>query len=136
MMLHLCIVLKKERLGMKRIVVGGQADKERIAEMIRVIGGGQVTVTVKSDVEAAMAVKSKQADYYLGACHTGGGGALAMAIALLGMGACVTVSMPGNIRSDEEIIREVESGKIAFGFTGQHAEQVVPIIVNQLLLKN
>jgi hypothetical protein len=118
---------------MLRIVVGGQIDKDRVAEIIRKLGGDKVTVTVKSDIEAAMLIKTNQADYYFGACNTGGGGALAMAIALLGMGLCATVSMPGKIRSDEEIIKEVESGKKAFGFTPQHAEQVLPVIMNKIL---
>lgn len=118
---------------MVRIVVGGQIEKDRIAEMIRKIGGDKVTVTVKSDIEAAMAIKTNQADYYFGACNTGGGGALAMAIALLGMNLCATVSMPGKIKSNEEIIKEVENGKKAFGFTPQHAEQVIPVIMNKIL---
>lgn len=118
---------------MIRIVVGGQIDKGRIAEIIRKIGGNNVTVEVKSDIEAAMAIKTNKADYYFGACNTGGGGALAMAIALLGMPLCATVSMPGNIKSDEEILKEIESGKKAFGFTPQHAEQVIPVIMNKIL---
>ncbi len=120
---------------MLRVVVGGQIDKDKVAEIIRRIGGEKVTVTIKSDIEAAMAIKTNQADYYLGACNTGGGGALAMAIALLGMGLCSTVSMPGKIRSDAEIIKEIESGKKAFGFTPQHAEQVIPVIMNKILSK-
>ena len=120
---------------MLRVVVGGQIDKDMVAEIIRRIGGEKVTVTIKSDIEAAMAIKTNQADYYLGACNTGGGGALAMAIALLGMGLCSTVSMPGKIRSDAEIIKEIESGKKAFGFTPQHAEQVIPVIMNKILSK-
>lgn len=120
---------------MLRIVVGGQIDKDKIADMIRKLGGDQVQVTVKSDIEAAMAIKVNQADYYFGACHTGGGGALAMAIALLGMPLCATVSMPGMMRTEAEIIQEIEKGKKAFGFTPQHAEQVVPIIVKKLLDK-
>lgn len=120
---------------MLRVVVGGQIDKDKVAEIIRRIGGEKVTVTIKSDIEAAMAIKTNQADYYFGACNTGGGGALAMAIALLGMGFCSTVSMPGKIRSDEEIIKEIESGKKAFGFTPQHAEQVIPVIMNKILSK-
>lgn len=120
---------------MLRVVVGGQIDKDKVAEIIRRIGGEKVTVTIKSDIEAAMAIKTNQADYYFGACNTGGGGALAMAIALLGMVFCSTVSMPGKIRSDEEIIKEIESGKKAFGFTPQHAEQVIPVIMNKILSK-
>lgn len=118
---------------MVRIAVGGQIDKEAIAQMIRKIGGDKVTVSVKSDIEAAMAIKTNQADYYFGACNTGGGGALAMAIALLGMGLCATVSMPGKMKSSEEIIKEIENGKKAFGFTPQHAEQVIPVIMNKIL---
>lgn len=118
---------------MLRIVVGGQIEKERLAEFIRKIGGDKVTVTVKSDIEAAMAIKTNQADYYFGACNTGGGGALAMAIALCGMGLCATVSMPGKIRSDEEILGEIRNGKKAFGFTPQHMEQVVPVIMKEIL---
>ena len=120
---------------MLRIVVGGQVDKDKIAAQIKTLGGDKVTVVVKSDIEAAMAVKTGQADYYLGACLTGGGGALAMAIALLGMSNCATLSMPGNIRSDEEIIKEVNSGKKAFGFTAQHADKVLPLVMKELLAK-
>ena len=76
-----------------------------------------------------MAIKTGAADFYLGACNTGGGGALAMAIALLGMGQCATVSMPGNIKSEAEI----EAGKKAYGFTAQHAEEVIPVILKYLL---
>ncbi|GAA0732726.1 DUF2620 domain-containing protein [Clostridium oceanicum] len=118
---------------MVKIVIGGQIDKEKVANITRQIAGDKATVEVKTDIEAAMAVKNGQADYYLGACNTGGGGALAMAIALLGMNLCATVSMPGNVRSDEEIIKEIESGKKAFGFTPQHAEQVIPVIINKIL---
>jgi hypothetical protein len=118
---------------MIRIVVGGQIDKEKIADMIKEIGTDKVSVSVKSDIEAAMAIKTGQADYYLGACHTGGGGALAMAIALLGMGLCTTVSMPGTMKCEAEIIQEINNGKKAFGFTPQHADQVVPIILKKIL---
>lgn len=118
-----------------KIVIGGQIDREEIAKLVKEIGGDKVEVVIKNDIEAAMDIKSGAADYYLGACHTGGGGALAMAIALLGLPACATISMPGNIRSDEEIKKEVAAGKKAFGFTSQHMEQVVPVIMEALGLK-
>ncbi|EOR24577.1 hypothetical protein SDC9_52502 [bioreactor metagenome] len=118
---------------MKRIVVGGQIDKQRVADIIAKVAGDKVTIEIKSDIEAAMAIKTGTADFYLGACNTGGGGALAMAIALLGMNQCATVSMPGNIRSEAEIKAEVEAGKKAYGFTAQHAEEVIPVILKYLL---
>ena len=118
---------------MKRIVVGGQIDKQKVADIIKNVAGDKVTIEIKSDIEAAMAIKTGTADFYLGACNTGGGGALAMAIALLGMGQCATVSMPGNIKSEEDIKKEVEAGKKAFGFTAQHAEEVIPMILKYIL---
>ncbi|KLE16359.1 DUF2620 domain-containing protein [Clostridium sp. C8] len=118
---------------MKRIVVGGQIDKQRVADIIAKVAGDKATIEIKSDIEAAMAIKTGTADFYLGACNTGGGGALAMAIALLGMNQCATVSMPGNIRSEAEIKAEVEAGKKAYGFTAQHAEEVIPVILKYLL---
>lgn len=118
---------------MKRIVIGGQIDKERLAEVVRNICGERAVVTVKTDIEAAMDVKTNVADYYLGACNTGGGGALAMAIALLGANNCATVSMPGNIKSDDDIKAEIAAGKKAFGFTAQHIDAVVPVILAEIL---
>lgn len=118
---------------MKRIVIGGQIDKDRLAELVRKISNDKAIITVKTDIEAAMDIKTNMADYYLGACNTGGGGALAMAIALLGANNCVTVSMPGNIKTEEEIINEIALGKKAFGFTAQHIDVVVPIILSEIL---
>ncbi|MBQ6820267.1 MAG: DUF2620 domain-containing protein [Clostridium sp.] len=118
---------------MKRIVVGGQIDKQKVADIIAKIAGDKVSIEIKSDIEAAMAIKTGVADYYLGACNTGGGGALAMAIALLGMGTCATVSMPGSIKTEAEIKAEVEAGKKAYGFTAQHAEEVIPVILKYIL---
>lgn len=117
---------------MKKIVVGGQIDKEEVKALVLQYGLPEDSVEVKSDLDAAMAIKSGTADYYIGACNTGGGGALAMALALLGRDNCVTVSMPGKIMREEEIRENVRSGKKAFGFTAQHKNDVVPIIMEEL----
>lgn len=118
---------------MKRIVIGGQIDKQKVADITAKIVGDRVTIEIKSDIEAVMAIKTGTADYYLWACNTGGGGALAMAIALLGMANCATVSMPGHIKTEAEIKAEVDAGKKAFGFTAQHAEEVIPVILKYIL---
>lgn len=115
-----------------KIVVGGQMDKEMVVSVLRKYIDAETPITIQSDIQAAMAIKTGAADYYFGACNTGGGGALAMAIALLGMNQCATVAMPGNIKSDEEIRKEVQSGKKAFGFTPQAAEIVIPIIISEI----
>jgi hypothetical protein len=113
---------------MLRIVVGGQIMKSEIFDFIeKYYGKGNVELAVKNDLDAVMAMKAGQFDYYIGACNTGGGGALAMAIALLGPSKCQTISMPGKIFSDEDIKKAVDSGRIAFGFTAQHMENVLPV---------
>lgn len=118
---------------MLRIVVGGQMDKDRIVKKIEEIAKDKVVIEVKSDLDAAMAMKNGQADYYFGACNTGGGGALAMAIALLGMPMCLTAAMPGTVLSKEEIIAGIDAGKKAYGFTPQYADEVIEIILEKIL---
>jgi len=117
---------------MIRFAVGGQVDKKKVADLVRKVGGSAVQVTEHSDLEAAMQVKNGKADYYIGACHTGGGG-LAMAIAMLGKARCLTVSMPGRPPKEDEIRKAVADGVKAFAFTADHAEQAVPMIVRAIL---
>ena len=117
---------------MLKIVVGGQINKKEIHDFIEKFYNGDVELAVKNDLDAVTAMKAGQFDYYVGACNTGGGGALAMAIALLGRDKCQTISMPGKISSDEEIKAAVEAGKTAFGFTAQHAEAVLPVLLTAI----
>lgn len=116
-----------------KIVVGGQVEKKEIETLVKQYGGQQVEVMVKADLEAAMLLKSGGADYYLGACHTGGGGALAMAIALLGKPQCITISMPGKKPVKEQVEEAVRNGAKAFGFTGDHKEEAVQFVMEALL---
>ncbi len=115
-----------------KIVIGGQIEKEEIRKLVEKNMKDGVEIIVKSDLDAAMDLQAGNVDFYIGACNTGGGGALAMAIALAGADKCVTLSMPGNVMSEEEIIKEVNSGKKAFGFTAQDRNFIVPIICEQL----
>ncbi|MEQ1976393.1 MULTISPECIES: DUF2620 domain-containing protein [unclassified Xenorhabdus] len=117
-----------------KFVVGGQIEKQAIAEGIRQLAGDKATaITIMNDIDAAMAIKNGEADYYFGACNTGGGGALAMAIALIGLNQCATIGMPGKILSNDEIIAHVKAGKKAFGFTGQDIDIVLPVIINTII---
>ena len=118
---------------MLKIAVGGAIDKPRVADAIKKIGGEQIEVKIMSDIEAAMAVKNGKADYYIGACATGGGGALAMAMALIGAAKCATVSMPGKPPREQDVLRALKNGKVAFGFTNDHIEKAVPMIMNAIL---
>jgi len=114
-----------------KIVIGGQVEKKEMEALIKQLDPAIETV-IKSDLEAAMAIKTGQADYYFGACHTGGGGALAMAIALIGRDQCETVSMPGKKPQVAKVEEAVKKGKKAFGFTGDHMDIAVPMIINAL----
>lgn len=121
---------------MIKIVVGGQLAKEKIAELVRHAGGDAVEVAIMQDIQAAMAIKNGSADYYIGACNTGGGGALALAIALLGMPLCETLTSPGRSCDEEKIISALDHGKKAFGITDEHVPRVVPMLVKQIIAKN
>ncbi|CDQ40336.1 MULTISPECIES: DUF2620 domain-containing protein [Virgibacillus] len=114
-----------------KIIIGGQVEKQTIEALIKDIDPS-IDTSVKSDLEAAMAMKTGQADYYFGACHTGGGGALAMAIAMIGRDKCETVSMPGKKPDASKVDEAVRNGKIAFGFTGDHTEVAVPMILSSI----
>lgn len=118
---------------MVKIVVGGQLAKEEIAAQVRSIGGSQVQVTVKDDLQGAMDIMSGAADYYLGACQTGGGGSLGMAIAMCGYGKCVTVASPGKIMSEQEMVAAVKGGKKCFGIVVEAIPTVVPVLVRAML---
>lgn len=118
-----------------KIVVGGQIDKEEIAKIVSQLMNGKAEIEIRGDLDGAMGVKEGKYDYYVGACNTGGGGALAMALALLGSKSCSTISMPGQIKSEAFIREEVEKGKKAFGFTAQHKDEVLPVLLKAICKK-
>jgi hypothetical protein len=117
-----------------KINVGGLAAKEVIAKVAEV-AGEQVQARVTADIVGAREVAQGQADYYFGACATGGGGALSMAIAILGYDNCFTVCTAGKAPKEEEINQAVLSGKKAFGFTCDHVDTAVPMILKAILSK-
>ncbi|WP_409295633.1 DUF2620 domain-containing protein [Peribacillus sp. SCS-26] len=120
---------------MLRIVVGG-LKKDVTERAVKAAGGEHVQVTVTSDFEGAKKVKAGDADYYLGACNSGGGAALSVAIGILGYGNCSTVAKNGQKPNAEAIEKLVNEGKIAFGMAVEGIEQAVPIIVGSLLKKH
>ena len=115
-----------------KFVVGGQMDKKQIGDLLKKLSP-QAEVAVMSDIEATMAIKNKQADYYFGSCATGAGGALGIATGLLGKDKCITVSMAGKLLSQDEITAAVKAGKVAFGFVNYDAEKIIPMILKAIL---
>lgn len=116
-----------------KIVVGGQMDKQVIEKLLVEQLNGKAEVIVKSDLDATMMVQSGQADYYVGACSTGAGGALAMAFGLLGANRCCSISTPGHTMSQDELSLKVKEGVIAFGFVNYDAEKVIPMILKEII---
>lgn len=117
---------------MMKIVVGGQMDKNNIAQLLEKLTDDSVEITIKSDIEAALAIQSKSADYYLGACSTGAGGALGIAMGILGGDKCCSISTPSKRMTQEEINQVVKDGKVAFGFVNYDIEKVVPMILEAI----
>jgi hypothetical protein len=118
-----------------RVVVGG-LKKEVMERAIRQAGGDHVIVTVTSDFEGARKIKAGEADYYFGACNSGGGAALSIPIGILGFNNCSTVAKAGGRPKEDEIEKLVKSEKIAFGMTVESIEEAVPLLVKHLLKKH
>ncbi len=114
-----------------KIVVGGQLVKKEIAAKIQNINP-KIEVEIMSDLDAAMAIESGQADYYVGACDTGGGGALAMATSFLGAKKTVTIATQSSKKSEEEIKDLIKSGYIAFGFVAADYEYCITHLLKHL----
>ena len=110
-------------------------DKKAVADLLKKLSGDGTDVTIMSDIEATMAMKNGQADYYFGCCATGAGGALGIAFGLLGRDKCLTVSMVGKVLSQEEISAGVKAGKVAFGFVNHDAEKIIPMLLKAIAEK-
>jgi len=120
---------------MVKIVVGGQMSKEAVVEAVKAAGGNEIEVWQTSDTQGALDVKTGKADFYLGCCQTGGGGSLAMPIALVGYASCVTVATPTSVMEEAQLIEAVQNGKRCFGMVNEAIEKVVPVLVREMILK-
>jgi hypothetical protein len=117
-----------------RIVVSGMCASE-ICRLAADLGGSQVQVRETIDIAGATEVAQGRADYYFGACATGAGGALALAIAILGYDSCFLASMVGRPPDQAEIGQAVTAGKRAFGFTVDHIDSAVPMLLTAILAR-
>jgi hypothetical protein len=121
---------------MIRIAVCGMG-RDRIAAIAKETGGGQVETLALTDLEAAIAVKSGKADYYIGACQSGAGGALAVANALLGPALATRLAGPSGAAPDrQQVVTALDEGKQAFGIVQTHIDIAVPVIVNAILSRS
>ncbi len=118
---------------MKVIAVGGQMEKQKIADLIKKYGDGEFEAVVSNDIQAASMVKSGRAQYYVGCCATGAGGSLAGAIAILGYSKCASISMPGKQPKKDDVAKKLQDGKLAFGFTDNHVELAIPMLLEEII---
>lgn len=116
---------------MKKIGVAG-LQRELIKKTIETAAPGCFEVFIYNDMEAAMKVKSGQLDYYIGACNTGAGAALSIAIAVIGFNKSCTIAKPGIKAREDNVMRMVAEGKVAFGLSVEHIEHAVPLLVAHL----
>ncbi|PZN08428.1 MAG: DUF2620 domain-containing protein, partial [Bacillota bacterium] len=96
------------------------------------LNGSGIEVAVTNDYQAAQALKSGQADYYFGACASGGGASLGVLVGLLGYSKTATVSRAGVPPKKEEVEKAVREGRVAFGMAIDHVEQAVPMLVEAI----
>ena len=116
---------------MKKIGVAG-LQREQIKKTIEATAPGCFEVFIHNDMEAAMKVKSGPLDYYIGACNTGAGAALSIAIAVIGYNKSCTIAKPGIKAKDEHIAKMIAEGKVAFGLSVEHVEHAIPMLINHL----
>lgn len=118
---------------MLKIAVGGLQKNMMKDAILKTCPEAQVTVT--NDMSAVGMLKRGEADYYFGACESGGGAAISILIGMLGYAKCCTVCKNACNPSPEEIEKFVRDGKVAFGMTVQSIAATVPILVQALLNK-
>ncbi|MBJ3816913.1 DUF2620 domain-containing protein [Shimwellia pseudoproteus] len=116
---------------MKKIGIAG-LQRESIRDMIEKQAPGKFELYIMSDIDAATGVKNNQLDYYIGACNTGAGAALSMAIAIIGFTRSCTIARPGVQAKADQISRWVAEGKVAFGLSVEHVEHAIPLLVAEL----
>lgn len=119
---------------MIRVVAAG-VDAETMAQLAREAGDGRVEAVAVSDMQGAKLVKKGHADFYLGTCWSGGGGALAAATALLGSSRVGIAGTPGLAADADKIGLLLQDGKVAFGFPYEQSRSAIPLIISAILAR-
>lgn len=115
-----------------RIVAAG-VDAAGMAQTAQDAGGDRVEAAAVGDMQGARLVKKGTADYYLGTCWSGGGGALAAATALLGATKVAVAGTPGMAVSAERVAQLVAEGTSAFGFPYEQSGSAIPLIIKAII---
>ncbi|CAH0524900.1 DUF2620 domain-containing protein [Vibrio hippocampi] len=116
---------------MKSIAIVG-LQREQIKDEIEKTSPGTFLCHIMNDMEAAMKVKAGEIDYYIGACNTGAGAALSMAIAIIGFNESCTIAKPSIQAKEDEVRKFISEGKKAFGLSVEHVDHAVPMLTRVL----
>ncbi|EBD0364578.1 TPA: DUF2620 family protein [Salmonella enterica subsp. enterica serovar Muenchen] len=117
-----------------KIAVGGQLVKKEIKELLERLGNQSIQADIFTDMDASAKVKSGEYDFYMGACQSGAGGALAMAYAIIGRDKCSTIANAVKKPTAESVSKDINNGVKAFGFTNDRYELAVEAFVSAIKL--
>ncbi|WP_072525119.1 DUF2620 family protein [Clostridium sp. Marseille-P3244] len=116
-----------------KIAVGGMQKNEMRDAILKACPDAEIIVT--TDMGAVPMLKDGRADYYFGACESGGGSAISILIGLMGYSNCCTVCKNGGSPNRDEIQKFVDAGKICFGMTVSNIDGTVPVLMDVLMKK-
>lgn len=117
-----------------RIAIGGMHKNEMEQAILKACPEAGTIIT--NDMGAVQLLKKGEADYYFGACESGGGSAISILIGLIGYSKCCTVCKNGGKPNKEEIEKYVKEGKICFGMTVSNIDGTVPVLMKVLTGKS
>jgi Protein of unknown function DUF2620 len=81
-----------------------------------------------SDIDAASMLQRGEVSHIIGVCESGGGAALAIPIAIVGVDKCTNLSKLGKPASRDELPALLGRGFRVFGVARDHVGQLVPAI--------
>lgn len=113
-----------------RIAIGGMLKNEMQQAILKADPTAEAIIT--TDMGAVPMLKNGQADYYFGACESGGGAAISILIGMIGYSKCCTVCKNGGKPNKAEIEKYVAEGKICFGMTVSNIDGTVPVLLEVL----
>lgn len=114
-----------------RILVGGFG-KGPLKDALLQQNDPDLEVVVTNDMAAAQELKAGKADYYFGACASGGGASLGVLIGMLGYDKTATISRAGVPPRKEQVEKAVQEGRVAFGMAVDHVDRAVPMLLEAI----
>jgi hypothetical protein len=119
------------------------ADELRVAvtglgrqEVLQALSGTPEIVPVPlSDMEAAVMLQKGELPYVIGVCESGGGAALAIAIAIVGSELCTNLTRMGRPVAPEELPGILDEGRRVFGLARDHIGALVPALARAIVAR-